>query len=258
MKKIVLPVSFFIILSVFTGCGNHQVDQFYNNLNHIEEISFSRQGEDKISQIEDFILPKKYYINVPFADQAPLRNWSDPYQEACEEAVIIMAKAYVDGVEADNLDKNYIDREIIRMVDYQIDKWGGHYDLDVLMTQELLKDYYDIDSKIMTIENTDDIKKLLFEDNIIITPTFGRNLSNPHFTFPGPVYHMLIINGYDENNFITHDPGIWQGRSFHYPYQNLTDSIADLPESAKYKEGYIKKHHYLMQDTRKNILSISR
>ena len=42
-------------------------------------------------------LPEAVSLEVPFTAQAPDGDWSMPYQEACEEAVIIMAKAYLDG-----------------------------------------------------------------------------------------------------------------------------------------------------------------
>ena len=54
-----------------------------------------------------------------------------------------------------------------------------------------------------------DITKELSEGRIVIVPTAGRLLKNPHFTASGPLYHMLVIKGFDDakHTFITNDPG---------------------------------------------------
>jgi len=106
------------------------------------------------------------------------------------------------------------------------------------------------------VEN--DIKKILSEGYIIIAPTYGQKLNNPHFTPPGPVYHMLVIKGYDSENFITNDPGIWQGKNFIYSYDNLFNSICDLPAEAAMKKGYIKDNKYLMDSCQKNVIIVKK
>lgn len=78
----------------------------------------------------------------------------------------------------------------------------------------------------------EDIKKELAKGNPVIVPTAGRLLSNPYFTPPGPLYHMLLIKGYSTTSttteFITHDPGTIRGANFVYSYQTLETSIHDL------------------------------
>ncbi|MCR4279964.1 MAG: hypothetical protein NUV82_00890, partial [Candidatus Komeilibacteria bacterium] len=39
---------------------------------------------------EEIELPAEYNLDVPFMSQAPHANWDLPYQEACEEASLIM------------------------------------------------------------------------------------------------------------------------------------------------------------------------
>ncbi len=202
------------------------------------------------------LISQEKIISVPFADQAPFKDWGDPYQEACEETSIIMAKAFKDGNNAEDLDKSYINEQILALVDYQNKNWSGHHDLDTQLTLKLMQDFYGLDGKIETINSADDIKEILAQGKIIIAPTYGKKLDNPNFTAPGPVYHMLVIKGYTNTNFITNDPGVWQGKSFNYPFDTLFMAIADLPQEAAGKKGYIKEHEDLMQNTTKNIIVI--
>ena len=74
-----------------------------------------------------FALPQKIYLGVPFLCQAPYANWSQPWQDGCEEACIIMAVKYMRG---DLVTRELGNQEILDMVDFQIKNYGGHYDLN--------------------------------------------------------------------------------------------------------------------------------
>lgn len=52
-------------------------------------------------------------------------------------------------------------------------------------------------------------------------------LGNPYFTPPGPIYHMLVIKGYNLTEFITNDPGTRRGADYVYSYQTLMKAIHD-------------------------------
>ena len=80
--------------------------------------------------------------------------------------------------------------------------------------------------------------------NLIILPTAGRVLENPYFTPPGPIYHNLVLIGYDDQKeiFYTNDPGIMSGNSFKYSYQNIIDSVADW----NYELGTINSERRVM------------
>ena len=62
---------------------------------------------------------------------------------------------------------------------------------------------------------------------MIIIPAAGRLLGNPYFQTPGPIYHMLVIRGYNATEFITNDPGTKRGDGFKYKYQTLINAIHD-------------------------------
>ena len=71
------------------------------------------------------------------------------------------------------------------------------------------------------------MKREIVEGNLIVMGMAGRLLGNPHFKAPGPVYHMLVIKGYDETGFFTNDPGTMYGVNFYYPYEILMNAAHD-------------------------------
>ncbi len=74
---------------------------------------------------------------------------------------------------------------------------------------------------------TDDMKNALSEGNIVIVPANGRKLQNPNFTAPGPLYHTLLVRGYDPatDEFIVNDPGTRKGNGYRYASDILFDAI---------------------------------
>lgn len=258
MKKIFLPI---ILILAFSGCQKDSIN-INESLRNISESKNEYMAE--IKKTSDNAIQAKEFSSaidhqVGFACQFPTGNMDDPYQEACEETSIIMAKAFVDNLETNILDNLYIDESIRALVDWQIREWGGHYDINTERTLELFKNFYHINNgEVVTIDTINDLKAILSNGNIIIAPTYGMNLSNPYFTAPGPAYHMLIIKGYDEENFITNDPGIGLGKNFKYTFKNLFESIFDLPDKANMKSGYIKNNPDIMKTGAKKIIVINK
>lgn len=195
------------------------------------------EGEDElVSKVENKeveknenqeIIKSQVNLNIPFTAQAPFAVWDDLHNEACEEAALIMAKYWLDGK---TLTKEKAEEEILNSVAWQIKNWGGHYDLPSEKIVELGKEYFKIEKIEVFYQPTlEDIKKELSKGNLVIVPTAGRLLKNPYYRQPGPIYHMLVVRGYDEKWIITNDPGTRRGENFKYTYQNFFDSIHDWP-----------------------------
>ena len=174
-----------------------------------------------------FALPQKTYLKVPFLCQAPYANWKQPWQDACEEAVIVMAISYVKGEPVTRRSGN---QELLDLVGFQIKNYGGHYDLNAEQIAKLIKDYYKYDKVEVRYDiKVEDIKKELAKGNPVITPMAGRLLGNPYYTPPGPLYHNMLFKGYDDrdNEFITNDAGTKRGRNYRYKYQVAYNAIHD-------------------------------
>lgn len=165
----------------------------------------------------------KIYLKVPFLCQAPYGNWNQPWQDGCEEAAILMV---VGSPEA---------QEILKMVQFQKKKYGGHFDLNAKQMAQLVKDYYDIEAQVKYDISVQDIKDELDKGNPVIVPAAGRMLPNQFYTPPGPIYHALVIIGYNDETgeFVTNDPGTRRGQNFRYLYEDLYYAIGDWESGQK-------------------------
>lgn len=168
---------------------------------------------------------------VPFTSQAPLAEWKDArFQDGCEEASVIMAMAWVKG---EKLTKNDARKKIIDIAAYERKKFGTYADTNSKDTLErLIGGYYKYpNAAVLDNPKLEDIKKILYEDKLVLAPVNGRKLKNPYFTPPGPEKHMILIKGYDPKmkEFITNDPGTRRGESYKYKENILFDAILDYP-----------------------------
>ncbi len=171
-------------------------------------------------------VPTTVNLNVDFASQAPLANWDLPYQEACEEAALIQAYYYFNNKKLTN---ELMDKEIIEVVEWEKQKFGLYSDTELVEVEIMAKEYFNLDVKIVEQVEVDLMKKYLSQGYLILIPTAGRELGNPNYTEPGPLYHFLVIRGYDRNEFITNDVGTRKGDGYKYKYQTIIEAIHDLP-----------------------------
>ncbi|MFH0873927.1 MAG: C39 family peptidase [Candidatus Komeilibacteria bacterium] len=175
--------------------------------------------------------PKEINLAVPFQSQAPFGDWSLPYGEACEEASIIMVDHYLQGT---SLSKQEMKDAIDQMVAWQIKNWEGHVDLNIKTTIDLAQQFYSSYSyTIITDLTADKIKEQLSAGHPVIVPAAGRELHNPNFKVPGPIYHMLVIKGFTKDGkFITNDPGTRNGSDYVYTPSVLLNAIHDWTGAA--------------------------
>ncbi|MFY9461893.1 MAG: C39 family peptidase [Candidatus Sungiibacteriota bacterium] len=179
-------------------------------------------------------LPDSVDIAVPFSSQAPLGYWNQPWQDACEEASVMMAVAWARGF---TLTPDLAAAEILNEVDFENRVFGYHNDTDVDDTLRLFTEFYRYGNVALKKEgvSAENIKRELASGNIVIVPLAGEILAreNPYFTSP-PHYHMVVIRGYDDKaqKFIVNEPGTKQGEAFRYSYATLIEAVHDWTGSA--------------------------
>lgn len=169
--------------------------------------------------------PPSVRIAMPFASQAPHGNWDPPYDEACEEASLIIVHHYLEGTP---LDKDIMNTDILNMVAYE-ESQGLPIDIDMFELASVAKGMYGytpevIEGDDVTIER---IEREIAAGNPVIVPLAGQDIGNPNYTGDGPPYHVLVILGYDGRNFITHDVGTRKGENYTYRKQVIMDAIHD-------------------------------
>lgn len=191
-----------------------------SNEQSAQSISF-----DPLASITVPDRPNSVSLDVPFTSQAPFENWDHPFNEACEEASLIMVKYYIDNK---NLSKAAANGDIIEIVQWQENN-GFAVDVSTDELVTIAREYYSMNAKTykgdqVSIEN---IEALLANDYPVIIPAAGRMLGNQYFSGAGPPYHMLVITGYDNNYFYTNDPGTKRGEEYRYTKDVIMNAIHD-------------------------------
>ncbi len=166
---------------------------------------------------------KEINLDVPFFPQAPEADWSLPWQETCEEAAITLAYHYASG---NAVDKQQFTNELLGLVDWENEHFGDYKHTNVAQTAEMLKGYFKFsDYRILDNPSVEDLKGELSQGHVIVAPFAGRELKNPFYKGEGPLYHMTVLRGYDEKNFITNDVGTKRGENFIYPYEIIMGAM---------------------------------
>ena len=247
-KQIVIFValSLTIYLAIFSNYQNLEPretgeSQEQNPENNLEKIQTKSPAQSPVLEIAEkpteIILPDNFLIkNVPFISQAPEKIWDDLHREACEEATLLIVKNYLNNNRASEINTQIGDNEIKKMVVWQEENLGGHFDLSLEKVKEMAEKIYGIKSEVAEIEKLDDIKKIISAGKLVIAPTAGRELKNPYFQNPGPIYHMVVIFGYDKDRFITHDVGTRRGANYPYSQKVLLNAIYNLPKETLTKD----------------------
>ncbi len=138
-----------------------------------------------------------------------------------------MVKFYLEGKELNSM---VAEEEIQKLVAFQLKKYGDYKDSNMGRLVQIGSEYYGLKNlKVVYDFSKEDLKKNLQEGKIMIVPTAGRKLGNPFFTPPGPLYHNLVLKGFDGNKIITNDPGTRRGDGFSYDINVLYDAIFDFP-----------------------------
>jgi hypothetical protein len=194
-------------------------------------VSEIKSKSEKISDTTttiDKALPLFIHNEVPFIAQAPYGDWSDQrFQDGCEEASMIMAAHWLSK---QTLDVHSATQEILRLTDWEIDTYGTYRDTSAEDTVKILRDYFSIDSELWYTLTIADMKEIMANGGVILTPTNGAVLDNPYYTSP-PDHHMIVLVGYDDmsKEFITNDPGTKRGEAFRYKYQTVIDASQNYP-----------------------------
>ncbi|HBK35106.1 MAG: hypothetical protein UU08_C0001G0020 [Candidatus Uhrbacteria bacterium GW2011_GWE2_40_58] len=196
--------------------------------NVILEIEKDEEANERIET-----LPLSINLAVPFTPQAPSANWDMPYQEACEEASILMVHAYYQGEEEGLLEASFVETELLNMVAFEENQLGFSPDMDAQQADEFIKAWYGYTKVELLFDPTiEEIKEHLVSGRPVIVPAMGQQLGNPFFTAPGPRYHMLVLRGYTSEGFITNDPGTKRGKAYLYSFEVIMNALHDWNEGA--------------------------
>ena len=137
--------------------------------------------------------------------------------------------------EGKSFTKDLADQELLAIVDWENDHFGWYEDTTAEQTAELIREYWGYD-RVEVIENptSQDIKIQVANGRPVIVPAAGRELGNPNFTDPGPLYHMFVIRGYTADTFVTNDVGTRRGENYIYDIDTVMDAMHDWNDGDVY------------------------
>lgn len=182
-------------------------------------------------------LPAQVNLAIPFTAQAPHANWSPPYKEFCEEASVLMVMQYLRGQGIAS--PAFADQEMQKIKNFEEKRFGYYEDTNAEETAIILKEYYKYPNvKLVVNPTATNIKQALAAGKPVIMPAAGRQLGNPYYRPPGPLYHMIVIKGYTaKGQFIVNDPGTRHGADYLYSEAVLMNALHDWRTDAQIDQG---------------------
>lgn len=194
-----------------------------------EAAELREELEDTDAQeIPSLEIPSSLNLEAPFYSQAPFGNWDYPWQEACEEAsVLLVANVYFEH----KWTKKQFNEELLAIVDWEVETFGDYEHTDVDQTAQMLKEYLGLETIIHEDPTFEDVQEILARGHLVVMTFAGKELGNPFFTNGGPNYHAMLIKGYKEDEkIITHDVGTRRGEDYVYSWSVIENALHDYAE----------------------------
>lgn len=182
------------------------------------------------------LFPSNHLIKTAFIQQAPEKNWDQPWQDACEEAALLTVDFFYKNHQPD---LQQTKEAILHLLEFE-QQQGLSKDVNINQMAVIASQHLGYSTKIIDNPDLQAIKKYIVDDIPVIIPANGKTLykENRYFNDSGPYYHNLVILGFNDkkSQFTVHDVGTRHGAYFKYSYQLLMDSIHDFPASLDKKD----------------------
>jgi len=235
----------FITASVLlTACGGVNEADFKSQIPESSPIKEVETDDDivleadpakPLKNLDDMMeveveLPDQINLTASFFSQAPDGDWSQPWQDACEETSLLIAHY---SMMDEPLSKEMLKKQVLEMVDWQVETFGYYESTTVEQVAELYEGYFEdsLNFRIIDSPTVDDLKQELATGNLIVAPFAGQMLGNPFYSGEGPYYHMMVLKGYDNTHFITHDVGTRHGENFIYTHDAIMNAMHDYAQT---------------------------
>ena len=212
MKKIFIIIAIVLLAVIF---------YFYKNKEEVQ--TELKEEETKASVI----------LDVPFTSQAPTNTWNELFNNACEEASLLMVDHYY---QKHSFGATFeVEEMLTGMVAWQKENWGGQFDLPIADTAKFAEEYFGYRTEVIEDLTPEKLREFLDKGLPVIIPIDGQAYENPHYQAIGPEYHMLVVVGYFDDKFVTNDPGTIKGEGFIRSEDNIFPAIFDWNK----KEGLV-------------------
>jgi hypothetical protein len=170
-------------------------------------------------------VPSEVNWDVPFAVQAPNANWDYMHEEACEEAAMLMAKRFFYGQKIAGADD--AETGLQQIIEWEKEHLGFFESTTAEETAQVMQEMFSLQTQIIANPSVEQIKRALAEKKLVLVPSAGRQIGNPFYKSPGPLYHMLLLKGYTPTQFITNDAGTKRGENYPYDFKTVLNANHD-------------------------------
>jgi len=208
----------------------NEVDQSLNEVLTNEEVqntNESNTNEEPLFEVFEngqIQIPNEFNLDIPFTSQAPFGNWDAAHEEYCEEASLLMANRFLTNQTITG--PADADEAMDAIAAWEVERFGYFESTTAEETAIIAREYLGLEAEVMPF-NYVVIHEALLNGRVVIIPAAGRELGNPFFTAPGPIYHMLVIKGWTEDYIITNDPGTKRGADYVYDPEVLEGAVGD-------------------------------
>lgn len=204
----------------------NRTDVVLGNDNENENDNVNSDPNINVGRPRKILFPS-INLQLPFTTQAPNANWDKDHEEFCEEASVLMVARYWQdrGIQ----DAADAEDALQQLKTWEVENLGLFESTTAEQTARMLREFYGFQDVIVVKSPTvDDIKQNISDGFPVIIPAAGRELNNPNFKQPGPLYHMLVVKGYTtDGKFVTNDPGTRKGADYVYSESVLMNAIHD-------------------------------
>lgn len=181
-------------------------------------------------------------LSVPYTSEIPNGKWVKPWNNACEEASIVMVEQFYAGDHRSRLPKTQAMKLMSPLFDVQYKLWKTAADTDAARTAQIINDHTSFSAFIKDDPSIDEIKDELSAGRPVISFHFGYDLNNPNIPWRrgGSSYHVMPITGFDEakRQFIVDDPGNDRsGLDYRYDYDTIMGSLHDFDHATGKADG---------------------
>ena len=180
---------------------------------------------------------KQVELRVPFTSQSPDGDWRQPWQDACEEATIVMVDQYYRG-RTGQIEKEYAKQSIRHIISLKEGLFGYSLDEPAQKIVDLINSYLHWEAHLVHSPSLEDLKDEIRDGRPVILPAYGPGLNNVFFE-EDPDYHTVVLSGYDEakKEFITQEPGTRHGLDFRYSYDTILSAMHDFRPNKNTRAG---------------------
>lgn len=180
-----------------------------------------------------------FNLAVPFASEIPDGRWVKPWNNACEEASIIMVEAWYQGEEAISITE--AKARMTPLFAWEDQHFGGNANSDAAQTVELITAKADFTARIIHNPTLEAIKTELRAGRPVISLNYGYELKNPlhHWVRNGSYYHMMVLTGFDDSTqeFLVNDTALEEGLDYRYSYDTILNSLHDYDRARDATDG---------------------